>query len=226
MKKRVILFLLTALIIMTLTSCSGGQSDTSAQTEDNISVNDSDTTVKDENPITMERGTIDDNVYYNEVTNITFAKPESMIYATDDEIAQTINITKEQLNSNDLFENAAVTTVIDFMVSDPMTGNNINVSYENLSKSNASNITMEQYIEIFKNNVLSMYPESYGYTFSEVEEITLGSDKYHKIIGLCTVEGITMEQGIYLRKVDKYMVSIAITTVDGTDLSVYEKCFS
>ena len=101
MKKRVLLFLLTALIIMTLPSCSGGHSDTSSQTEDNNSVNDSETNVKDENPITMERGTIDDNVYYNEVTNITFAKPESMIYATDDEIAQTINITKEQLNSDE-----------------------------------------------------------------------------------------------------------------------------
>ena len=224
MIKRLIAFLVSALVLMAFLSCSDG--DELSQGKDSASSSDLVTSAKNDDEITMERGTVDEDVYYNEVTGIKFAKPDTMIYATDDEIAQAINITKEQLNSDDLFENAAVTTIIDFMATEPITGNNINVSYENLEKSNSSNITMEQYIEIFKNNILSIYPESYGYTFSDVEEITLGSEKYHKIVGMCTVEGITMEQGIYLRKIDKYMVSISITTVDGADLSVYEAYFS
>ena len=222
MTKRLLALIFATFIIFTFAACSSDSTDAPPPTEADTTETGSD--AKDDETITMERGNVDDNVYHNEVTGITFTKPEEMIYATDDEIAQTINVTKDQLNSSDLFETAAVTTVIDFMATDPVTRNNINVSYENLSKSNATNITVEQYIEVFKNTMMSMV--GYEYTFGDITEINLGSDTYQKLVCLCDVNGITMKQGIYLRKVGKYMMSVTITVVDGTDLSIYEKCFS
>ena len=228
--KHILAFLLAVLTAMTLASCIFvpiDKDDSSDAESSSAPVSSSDTAsdTTDDTPDTLTRGTIYNDVYRNTFVNITFAKPKDMIFATDAEIAQMLNITKEQLNDDKLFENAAITSIIDFMVTDPRTNNNINATYEDLSKANATNITIEQYVGIFKDNINAM-ASGYQYTFSDLEEITLGTETYHKLVASVTVNGISMQQGIYFRKVDKYMVSISVTVVDGTALSVYEACFS
>jgi len=228
--KHILAFLLAVLTVLTLASCifvpfdrDSGIDDES--TSESISVFHTVTDTTNGKPDTLTRGTFEGDIYRNAFVNITFTKPESMIYATDDEIAQMLNITKEQLNDDKLFESAAITSVIDFMVTDPRTNNNINATFENLSKANATNITIEQYVDIFKDNINAM-DSGYQYTFSDLEEVTLGTETYHKLVASVTVNNVSLQQGIYLRKVDKYMVSLSITVVDGTALSVYEACFS
>jgi hypothetical protein len=228
--QHILAFLLALLTVMSLASCFfvpfDKDNDTADEsTSESVSVSDAGSDTTDDKPDTLTRGTIDNDVYRNAFVNITFAKPKDMIFATDAEIAQMLNITKEQLNDDKLFESASISSIIDFMVTDPKTNNNINATYEDLSKSYATNITIEQYADIFKNNINTLYP-AYPYTFSELEEMTLGTETYHKLVASVTVNGISMQQGIYFRKVDKYMVSISVTVVDGTALSVYEACFS
>ena len=174
--------------------------------------------------ITITRGTINGNVYTNESTGITLTIPDSMIFATDNEIAELQNLSKDIItNGENIFEAAKLTSFIDVMANDPYTGNNLNITYEDLSKSFSSNITTQQYTDLLKQQLSAT---GLSYTFGEVSEITLGGETYTKLLAQTEYMGIPMTQGLYVRKLGNYMIAIAITVVGGNDLSPYEAMFS
>ena len=103
------------------------------------------------NKTEITRGKIEGNVYTNEVLGFKLTKPDSWMYYTDEEIAQSVNLSADMLKEDkfkdSLKDNASL---FDMMVIDTLTGTNINMGYENLSKSFASNITIDQYIDVLK----------------------------------------------------------------------------
>ena len=99
--------------------------------------------------VNISRGTIsDDGVYRSESLSMSFTKPESWVYSTDEEIAELVNISVEMFDNEDfekaLENNAAI---YDMMAKDLLTSTNVIVGYENLKKSFSSNITEEQYLD-------------------------------------------------------------------------------
>ena len=173
----------------------------------------------------ISRGKIDGAVYTNEYMGFTFTKPDSWVYATDDEIAAAINLGVEIMLGEDfdkVLENNQ--TVYDMMVSDLYSRTNINVGYENLAISLATNITVEQYIEVFKQQISNV--PGMAYQFSEdLVKIKLGETEFTRLI--CSVEafGATMTQAYYFTKIDKFMSSIIVTIPSGYTVQEIEAMF-
>lgn len=160
----------------------------------------------------LTRGTLDGNVYTNEYLGFTFTKPSGWIYATDEEIAETMNLGAE-LYLNDDFKKALDNSgsIYDMMVVDNSTGTNMSVGYENLARSFSTRITVEEYIDALEeqsknlNGISIVFPDEY-------DTVTLGEKEYTRVICNVTSNGIKMQQIYYLVKVDKYM-AFAILTV-------------
>ncbi len=173
----------------------------------------------------VTRGTIDGDVYTSEFLGLSFTKPESWVYSTDEEIAQVMNVGADVLDQSEFEKKAAeLTTIYDMMVKDLNWGNNISVAFENLKMSQASNITVDQYID----QVTAMMKEQasmMNYEFADATEVKLGDQTFSKVAGTGSYSGVTFQQNFYLRKEGVYMVLITITAFDGTDMSEYEAMF-
>ncbi len=171
------------------------------------------------------RGAVANNVYTNESANLTFTKPDNMVFATDEEIAAMMDVAKDILNDGDkLFEIADLAVIYEFMAKDLVSGNNISMIFENLVKTGSSQITEDQYLSVTKNQLKAQ--AGLTYTFGETSDIKLGEETFKKLSATATYNGITMEQAFYVRKMDKYMLVITMTSVDGTPMSTFEAMFS
>ncbi len=173
----------------------------------------------------VSRGEIDGNVYINDYLGFQFTKPQSWVYSTDEEIADVLNMTAENL-LNDNFKEALEKNVAiyDMMVTDMFSGTNVSVSYENLAKSLATNITIEQYIEAVKEQLKSV--SSMTVVFSDkYDTVKLGNSDYTRAVCTTTAYGVSMKQIYYLRKVGKYMAIIVVTARGNYSMTDIEAMF-
>lgn len=174
---------------------------------------------------TLSRGTIEGDVYTSEFAGITFTKPESWVYSTDEEIAQVMNVGLEVMDRTEFEQKAAeLTTVYDMMVKDVLWGNNVSVGFENLQLSQASNITVEQYIDTVK-TLMVQQASVMNYEFGDTAEVKLGEQTYTRLPATGSYSGISFEQYMYLRKEGVYMVVITVSVFDGTEVSTFEAMF-
>ena len=115
--------------------------------------------------------------------------------------------------------------IYDMMVVDTLSGANVNVTYENLAKSLATNITIEQYIASLKEQVKNIpsitvvFPDKY-------DTVKLGDSEFTRVACTTTMYGITMKQVYYLRKVDKYMAVVVVTAQGSYSMADIEAMFS
>ena len=171
------------------------------------------------------RGTIEGDVYKNEYLGFEFTKPTSWVYSTDEEIAEMVDLGAEMI-AGDKFEQALKNnpTVYDMMVVDSITRTNLNIGYENLSKTLSSNITIEQYIEALKSQLADVsamkvtFPDTY-------ETANLGQTEFTKVVCSISVQGVSMKQVYYLRKTDGYMCFVIVTIPSGYTVSQIEAMF-
>ena len=111
------------------------------------------------------------------------------------------------------------------MVIDSLTRSNINVGYENLSKTFSSNITVEQYIEAFKQQLSSVSGMTVTFPDS-VDSVKLGGWEYSRLVCDVSVAGVNMTQVYYLRKVEGYMCFVIVTIVSGYTVAQIEAMFN
>ena len=173
----------------------------------------------------LSRGTIEGDVYTSEYLGVSFTKPESWIYSTDEEIAAAMNLGVDAFFDEN-FKNALENnpSIYDMMVVDSITRSNINIGFENLSKTFSTNITVEQYVQSIKkqlsnaSGVTVTFPETF-------ETVKLGKTEFTKVVCTVTVQGISMEQVYYLNKADKYMRFIIVTIPRGYTSEQIEAMF-
>ena len=171
------------------------------------------------------RGTIDEDVYKNDFLKFEFTKPASWVYYTDEEIAKAINASADVFNDENLKEALKNNpTVYDMMVVDSITRTNINIGYENLSKSFSRNITVEQYIEALKeqfgkiNEMNVIFPDEYT-------KAKLGETEFTRVVCKTVAGGMYMTQVYYLRKTDNYMCFVIATVTNDYTVSEIEAMF-
>ncbi len=180
---------------------------------------------EDQKKIEPTRGTIEGDVYKNEYLGFEFTKPTSWVYSTDEEIAEVINLSEEMI-LGDNFKQALISnpTVYDMMVVDSITRTNLNIGYENLSKTLSTNITIEQYVESVKSQLADVsemtvsFPETY-------ETAKLGEVEFTKVVCSVKAQGVSMTQVYYLRKTDGYMSFVIVTIPRGYTVSQIEGMF-
>ncbi len=174
---------------------------------------------------TMKRGEKTATAYKNEVLGLTFNLPSGWRFYTDEEIAQAMNVTAEMFKDEKLIESSKVTTVMDFMAIDPATGNNINLSIENLKASGNASMSVEKYAEISQKNIKEQLPDA-TYTFKDLTTAKLGNTEYTFMEAECSYSGVKMTQYMYLKKEGIHMVLITCTAVNGADRASFEALFS
>lgn len=180
---------------------------------------------KTEEKVEISRGKIKGNVYRNEFLGIEFTKPDSWVYATDEEIAEKINVAVDWLlgeKFKDALENNPL--VYDMLVVDQRTGSSVSVGYENLSKTLSINITVEQYVEAFKEQLAGL--STWTVNFSKnLEKAKLGNTEFTKFSFIVTVQDVSMKQVYYLKKIDGYMCFIIICITRGQTIEQIEAMF-
>lgn len=211
--KKIISVFLTIAIVFSLVGCMPNPSDTTTNP---------DKTQKAE----LSRGKIEGDVYKNEYLGFEFTKPASWIYSTDEEVAALLNMAAETLISDNNFKEALENNpaIYDMMVVDSISRSNINVGYENLSKSFSTNITEKQYAEVLRNQLTSV--TTIDYTFSDTyDTVKLGETEFTRWTCYATANGITMTQVYYLHKIDGYMGFVIVTIMDSHSISDIEAMF-
>ncbi len=174
--------------------------------------------------ITVKRGVADAESYTNESIGITFNKPADWVFYTDEQIAEIMNISKDLFKDENLLESAEITSVIDFMAVNATTGDNVNLSIENLLASGNGLMTVEEYADASKNILLTQ--SGLTYTFGNNEKVTVAGEEYLRITAMTTVNGASMTQYMYLRKCGTSMIVFTATSMSGAEPETFEAMFS
>lgn len=216
--KRIVALLLALLMMLSvvLVSCDESYDDDDDDTYDKADKDDdSDEKAK------FSRGETDEDIYNNKYLGFKFEKPKSWIYSTDEEIAELLNISVETF-FDDKFKEALDKSgsIYDMMARDTITGANVIVGYENLSKTYSTNITEEQYADAVKVNIAQAM--GMEFEFDEYETVKLGKTEFLRVSGNTTYNGSSMIQAYYLHKVDGYMAFVVVTVPRGYTLNEIE----
>ncbi|MBR5136868.1 MAG: hypothetical protein IKV30_02460 [Clostridia bacterium] len=174
----------------------------------------------------VSRGTINGNVYTNDFLGFTFTSPASWVYSTDEEIASLVNLTADTM-LDEKFKDALDKNpaIYDMLVVDSLTGTNISVGYENLSKTLSSNITETQYADKLKSQLNSLSGVTYTVSGS-YETVKLGETEFLRVTLKASSNGVSMTQAYYLHKVDGYMSYVIITAVGDYTIADVEAMFN
>ncbi len=173
----------------------------------------------------ITRGKIDGDTYINDFLDLKFTKPDSWIYSTDEEIAATFGMSAELLGYDNFKQTVEDNiSVYDMMVKDSFSGTNINIFYENLVKQNASNITIEQYVEAIEKQLENV--SAMTVTFPEkLDTVKLGENEFTKVVCSTEMNGMSFQQVYYLKKVDGYMCGMIATIVSEYSIEDIEAMF-
>lgn len=176
--------------------------------------------------IVISHGTVEDNVYTSDFTGITFTAPDGWTYLTDAEIAELVNTNADAL-FNESFADAIaeMESFTEMMATDPKTGTNVNIVYENLATSGNTGISEEDYLNASMEQLQSALT---GVTVKLVgsEDVTLCGANYLRAQLSTTASGISMTQYQYIRKISNYMVIVTATITTGYEVADIEAMFS
>ena len=171
---------------------------------------------ENEEKTTFSRGIIEGNTYTNNFLDIQFTKPSDWEFSSDDEIMSILDATGMYDKIEDILD--AGIGIYD-VVAKNSDGNSVMIGAVNLEAVGQVNMDEQDYIE-------SVVPalESMGYTFGDVSNVKLGSQKYLSALGSITYGNISINQSYYVKKINNYMTFIIITSTD--DAAYIEDMFS
>ncbi len=210
-----IISVLTVLLMITVLFCSCKKQEIPDETSSSSESTTEAPVVK------FERGETSGTKYTNESIKLSFTLADGWRFYTDQEIAAMLNITVDMFKDKDIFKSSDLVSLIDFMALDPVSGNNVNLSVENLK----TDISVSEYADAFKKLLAQQLPGA-TYSFGETKEIKLGENTFLKLPATCSYSGVNMNQYVYLLKIENYMISISATSVNGADASVFEAMFT
>ena len=176
------------------------------------------------------RGSWKGNIYTNEYGGFTFNMPSDWLYGSDEEIANVMKISSDlmaEAGARISSEMMKQTTVVDMAARNIHTGSNISITYENLSMQiGGSQISETTYLEILKLQLTSLNPERMSYTFEDAKDATISGETYKVMVCSAEYAGSgKMEQYVYVRKIDAYLLQITVTVNDGDSHNEIMSCF-
>jgi|GEM_PF-319703 len=217
--KKIICFLLAALMTASLCSCriSNTSDDDENNTAGSAAVQEEEEEEEDEDEggsTSGLRGTWEDNVYTNTFAELTYECDEEWIIQSDEVVADLIGIGAEMLfDEQGEYAAAAakLTTLYDMMVSQPRAiddrfADNVMIMYENLTITGADRYTEEEFLEIMKQNMQKV--SDYYVAFSDVKTARIGGNKYYTMAAVGETAGVSYVQEFAIRKEGKYMIEI------------------
>lgn len=222
MKKTLkILLVLIMLLAVTLTLVGCGDEEETNKNEENEKVENVDNEGDDNSESTakFDRGEWEGNQYINNFADIKFNLPEGWDKASDEDIAELMNVGSELLNEDQqkLAELAEQTTVYGMVVNDPSTSASVMVSIEKP----VLKVTPEYYLTSVKQQLENL--EAMNYVVGEQYTAEIAGEEYYAMDS--QVSGYPVYQTYFVKAVDDYIVGIIITTTaDGQQEEIID-CF-
>lgn len=175
----------------------------------------------------FKRGKVDGDVYTSEFAGLKFTAPEGWVFAKDEYILSMMNIGLD-VTGNDI--NKALldqVAIYDAMCTEQSTGQSIIVEFENLAKEvpDPDKFTVEDYFDAVDKQLSNLSGISFTKT-GDVEDVTLAGQDFKRVTYKAEVNGITMEQVYYVKRVENFMLGIiASNGTSDTDMTTFEKNF-
>lgn len=235
--KKLLAILLALAMVMSLAACGSAPADdddkkdkddkeiveTTEETTEEETTEEAPEEVIEEGVIV--KGTIDGDVYKNPSMGITFTKPESWVYSTDEEIADMNGADYEEYSDPEDFQDFldSAGSFYDMAVEQPDSGSNVMVLVEDLSVYDSVGISAEDYQDMLAETFLAtgMYELDGEYT-----DVTLGDAEYSRAVYSCEVSGVTISQAYYIAMNGDYVICIIVTPGAGDDIASIEAMFS
>ncbi len=182
-----------------------------------------------ENGVEFSIGEWDGDVYTNDFAELTFTQPENWIHLSDEELAELMSVSLENTVDNDMAAKIAeLSTSYALMAMSNDNGSNAQIMFENLAVTGSKNMEPAAYINIVCANLKQQYADTYDFDtkVGDIETYTIGDNEYTSVLLVLESEGTpVMEQMYLVRKIDKYMASIALTSLDHAGIEAMLECF-
>ena len=200
--KKLLALILALIMAVAFTSCGDDR------TFDDIGGNIDGGSVSSEEDTLVELGGVDGTVYKNASVGIQVVAPEGWIFYSDAEIAEL------NQNNTDL---EASNSMIDMMIIETTSGNNVSVSFENLGKIYGSVIGVDKYLELSKTNLTSD-AEFMANVVGDITTttITIAGETWGCLKFSQTVSNIQVNQICAVKKCGKYMAIVTATGITKT----------
>lgn len=201
--KNIIVIALISSILFALSGCG--------KKEENLSEDNNATQGNEQKTPEFSMGEWKDNVYSNDFLGLKFNLPEGWEYSNDEEIAEMMNIGTELLNDDQKVaaEISKLTSAYYMVANDPNTGNSVTI----VSEKPAIEVTTDYYINQLKTQLTSV--ESINYEIGETSKETVANIECDTLAVTASMSGHEIAQKYYLYKIDKYFVSIIVTSTTG-----------
>ena len=217
--KKIIALIIASVMVLSFAACGA------KDVVDNV-VNDVVDNIVEEANKEITRGVINGNSYTSEYSGISFNKPDAWTYSSDEELAALISASAEQLDTTNFAKSVAeMGSVYDMMATDPATGSNVMVLYENLKITNAGNsLTAKEYLDILKTQLPTQ--SGMDYNFMSEETVTFNGNEYLKGTFTLTIETSIISQVYYMRAIGDVMNVVIVTPVNGVTPADVEAMFA
>lgn len=201
--KNMLIILLTASMLFLLVGCGNKEESTT----NNITNEEA----TEEKKVEFSMGEWNDNVYTNEFLGLKFKLPEGWTYASDEEIADMMNLGTEFLNDDQKVaaEVSKLTSAYYMVANDPNTGNNVSI----ISEKPVMEVSTENYMNQLKAQLSAV--ESINYEIGETSKEKIADREYDTLTASASMSGVKITQKYYIYKMDKYFIGIITTSTTG-----------
>lgn len=205
MKKLIAIFI-AVMMILSLAACSEQQGEKDG--EELIEV-------------TPERGTVENGDYKNNAFGISFDAPEGWYFLTDEEIAQTMGSTAEQLFGEDVL--AETDYIYDLYCVDLESGTTVSINYEDLGT--IGEFTEEsEYLETVLAQLLSS--ENPGITATELSVAKIGDAAVPCLNLTLEAGGNTIYESMFVKKIGTWIGTVTMASLDEAELETLSASIS
>lgn len=175
-------------------------------------------------------GTVENNVYENELGNIRFAPGPSWTFNTEEGFILMNSLDPKVAGDRDAIVKALAdhSTLYDMTAEDERNGYSVAVTFENMTLYVGSEkTTVGEYIEKLKAELSKTY-EAYGVSFEDGGKTSIAEEEYDSLKVSLTVGDAGIEQYYYIRKIGGFFMSISVSSPSGSDavsvlIPVFEK---
>lgn len=170
-------------------------------------------------PVKLERGSIEGSVYTNKSADVTFTLPDGWSFS-EQEVLDSLMSQTGKTAGEDAAANIESTTVYDCMAVSQDASCAIAFFYEDVGLSNNPDISEKEYADALKNSLLSSDSmDGITYDIGEFSDITVGGNSYYGGTVRADFGDAAIEQRYLTRKIGDYMFSIYIMTIPGVSVS-------
>lgn len=222
--KKLIAFMLAALMVLSLAACGGDKPapTTVPATDSPGTPTTAPTTAPTTVPETTEAvqqgsklGVVEGNTYTNSFLGITVTLDENWTFANDEEMAQIRGMTMDAMNDENLSQMLETSGAVMDMYAMDAEGRTVNIVLENLNILQSVALTEKAYIDATAGQLSPML-ESMGFSIvnAETTEITFAGESHAAIKIHASVQGVDIYETVVVVKQGNYIASITVASYD------------